>query len=639
MRLIIMKKSQKHLILNWVLLLICSLSLTSSICQEIPDSMFKNSNAIVLKDEKVITHNEINKYVLHHNYQVKILNAKGKSHQSLNFYYKKSSEKIKKIQITVFDENGNVLRKVKSKEIEDFSSTGGFTFISDFRFKHWEYKFADYPITIAYSYIKESRNTHTLPFWNPIPTYNTSVVYSSYTLNSTLPIRVKELNFSDFSTISKRNTSYIMNNQVSVKEEAYIPPWSRTMPIAIICPEQFYFEGVKGKFSTWKEFGKWYHTNFLKNKVSPDKDLIKKDVNLELTGDENDFEIAKMLYDYVQENTRYVSISFDDGGIDPMHPKKVHEVKYGDCKALSLYMKTLLDAHDIPSNYVLVAADSKHQLNLFSDFPSVFSGNHVILNIPLGGDTTWVDCTSHYYPFNFLGSFTDNRTVFEVNENGGALIQTPYYSSDLNSTFDTMLVQLKPNGDLRVSSFKVSHGIKIEEIVPLSGLSQNEMEDYMKEEELADIFFTDLSKVDIRINEDSLQSKRSFECTFSNIIEKAGNYIFIPYSIAKMEIPQLPKDALRKHMIHFPRTYEENHHIIFTTPEPYSIVNDSLYTIESPFGFYKMSLTGKDPKNIIVDRTFKLKKGTYRTTQYGAIKQFLDKCLKSEQSKLILQSL
>ena len=52
-------------------------------------------------------------------------------------------------------------------------------------------------------------------------------------------------------------------------------------------------------------------------------------------------EKAKIVYKYMQEKTRYISVQVGIGGFKPMLAKDVDRLGYGDCKALSNYTKAL----------------------------------------------------------------------------------------------------------------------------------------------------------------------------------------------------------------------------------------------------------------------------------------------------------
>ena len=77
----------------------------------------------------------------------------------------------------------------------------------------------------------------------------------------------------------------------------------------------------------------------IKNLVGNEKDPIKK---------------AKIVYKYVQEKSRYVSIQVGIGGWKPMLANDVDRLGYGDCKALIKLYKSFLNAVDVPSYYTII---------------------------------------------------------------------------------------------------------------------------------------------------------------------------------------------------------------------------------------------------------------------------------------------
>ena len=121
-----------------------------------------------------------------------------------------------------------------------------------------------------------------------------------------------------------------------------------------------------------------------------------------VTGIEDKLEKAKIIYKYVQENTRYISVQIGIGGFRPINAIDVDRVKYGDCKGLSNYTMALLKAVNVPSYYTVVEAGNR-KVDFEDDFADLRQGNHAILAIPYKGSYYWIDCTSQIHPFRIFG--------------------------------------------------------------------------------------------------------------------------------------------------------------------------------------------------------------------------------------------
>jgi hypothetical protein len=79
----------------------------------------------------------------------------------------------------------------------------------------------------------------------------------------------------------------------------------------------------------------------------------------------------------------------------------VAEKKYGDCKALSNYMVSLLKEAGVKAHYVL--ATSGDEKGLERRFSGTLFFNHAICCVPNGKDTIWLECTSQTQPAGFMG--------------------------------------------------------------------------------------------------------------------------------------------------------------------------------------------------------------------------------------------
>src|SRR5690606_15081789 len=160
------------------------------------------------------------------------------------------------------------------------------------------------------------------------------------------------------------------------------------------------YENIKEEYIVWLIYSKWLYNNLLKcrtNLSSETQSFVK-----ELVKDVKDQkEAAKLIYEYVQKKNRYISVQVGIGGFMPMKASEVDALSYGDCKALTNYTAALLKVVGINSHYTEVYA-GKNKVNYLRDFASGGQGNHIILCVPFGKDTTWLECTSKDAPFGYL---------------------------------------------------------------------------------------------------------------------------------------------------------------------------------------------------------------------------------------------
>jgi len=393
----------------------------------IQDSLVKNANSVVRYDINEITILSDTKMEIYEAVAVTVLNEKAA--YLLDFYrsYTENSTSIKDIELVYLDENGNEIYKPKRKEISDLNRYDNMSIATSQKYKTFDFVPKFFPVTIVFSLKTKTTNTCFIPDWNPIWGSKIAVEKSSYKIeNQTgIPLNIRENNFDDYNIIKDSENSYFVANLKSLKSEKYMPNYKSFMPYLQLSLQDFNYEGIKGSADEWTTYGQWIYDSFLKNRDSFDEAKLKNEISKNVLDLANKKEIAKAVYKYVQENTRYISIQLNERGFKPMSPAKVDEYKYGDCKGLSFYTIALLDMFDIQANYVVVFAGSNAKLSLNKNFFNHQQANHAILNIPFDDELVWLDATSNVLPFNFLGSFTDDRLVLSINKSNSELIQTP----------------------------------------------------------------------------------------------------------------------------------------------------------------------------------------------------------------------
>jgi transglutaminase-like putative cysteine protease len=217
--------------------------------------------------------------------------------------------------------------------------------------------------------------------------------------------------------------------------------------VVMTAPTVFQLEDRAGEMSSWKSFGAWDHRLFVGRDMLPPGAI--QDVQRVVGPGDSPRQKVLKLYEYMQSRTRYVSVQLGIGGFQPFDATYVHERGYGDCKALSNYMVALLKAAGITAYPVLIKAGRSRSLYL-RDFPSQ-QFNHVIVCVPLGRDSVWLECTDQTSPAGHLGDFTENRFGLLITPAGGVIVQTPASSSSDNVQYRVTRARLAASGTAEIS--------------------------------------------------------------------------------------------------------------------------------------------------------------------------------------------
>ena len=263
-----------------------------------------------------------------------------------------------------------------------------------------------------------------------------------------------------------------IKNLKAIKKEEHVLRWN-VLPEVRFAVNTFNCYGYPGDFSSWQSFGKWIQSlNSDVCTLSPERAAeIRKMTDTIKT----DKEKARFLYNYLQQNVRYVSVQLGIGGYKPFSATFVDQKKYGDCKALSNYMYALLKAVNINADYAIIrAGDNEEPADLF--FPAN-SFNHAILCVPFKNDTTWLECTSSTQPFGKLGPFTENRNALIITEDGGKLVNTPRSTMQDNQFNSESHIVLDADGGAK-ASIKIScTGGYRDDYIGLSALKMDEQKE------------------------------------------------------------------------------------------------------------------------------------------------------------------
>jgi transglutaminase-like putative cysteine protease len=325
----------------------------------------------------------------------------------------------------IIDPKGNTVRKFKKKDLTTRNDLSYQAFYQDNLITEFDLYWNQYPYQVEYSYTITEEEYLYVAWWTPLLYSNLPTRESSLEINAPSDYTIHISQSGDFayneSKTEDRKIYYWESTTVKkTKDEIYSPPIRELIPMVSVVPSKFKY-GVNGSLDSWSSFGSWLNDLNEGTDQLPlsEKIIIKKLVD----GIDDKREVIKKIYYYLQDHTKYINVAIDVGGLKSYSASYVCQNKYGDCKALTTYMKSMLKSVGIESHYTVINA-GKNEAKIKRNFPSQ-KFNHVILAIPLENDTIWLENTSNALPYNYLGTFTQNRYALAVNEEKSELVQTP----------------------------------------------------------------------------------------------------------------------------------------------------------------------------------------------------------------------
>jgi hypothetical protein len=565
-------------------------------------------------------------------YEIKIYNRAGEKFTKISIPYSRLI-KISKLEAYVKDKNGAIIKKLEKGDVTSRNAISDNSLYEDDFVKEFTLKHNSYPYSIFYTYQLQEEEFLQIDYW--VPVIDRKVPTLKAILKVEAPVDYKISFKSQFvDHFSADTTDLLVKYSWSTsfknifEPEIFSPPVISYIPYVIIVPRIFKYD-QQGSFESWLTFGDWQN-NLLKG--LSDLPLSEKSNTLNLIAGISDTrEKVKILYKYLQDHTRYINITIETGGLKPFPASYVAENKYGDCKALSNYFKAVLDFAGVQSYYTKVnAGDPK--VTIDKNFSSQ-QFNHIILCVPVKNDTIWLDCTSDG-PFNYLGTFTQDRDVLIIEQGKSHFTRTPSLSYD--DVMEKRSIKFHQNlQNQAVAAFSnVYRGEKYETLFYLlHSLNESDQSQVFRNRFVEDGF--ELINFSLsNSNKDSPEIFLSYSAKSNKVYKDYGNDLLIdilPFSIPRFEDPLKRKLPVQ---IDYPIFKVDT--LEYDIPVGYSVTgNFSNQAIVSEFGKYKIETVQKDKKVGII-KSFMLFSGKYTVARYPDFYEFIRKVIDLENNNKIV---
>lgn len=604
----------------------------------IPDSLKTDANVVIRESLTSYTRLSIDHYKERNYRVITILNPKGDSYAEISIPYDDNSN-VLSFEAFIYDEDGQELDKIKKRDLEDVAVNYSSTMMSDNRMLQYEPNINSYPYTIAFEYEVDNKSLMTFGNWIPSEYFNVALEKAELVVNTPteFELRSKSLNY-DFETeISNHdgvNTyRWKAENIAAVKRYRNRPPRYLSFPVVMLMPNRFSYDGFEGDFSNWHNYGRWVH-QLLEGRDELPQETIDEIQQL-VANAPDDREKVKRLYRYLQEKTRYVSIQYGIGGFQPFEASYVDQKSYGDCKALSNYMVTLLKQVGIKAYYAEIGSGLNQNI-LFPDFATATQTNHVITCVPLENDTIWLECTNQRFPFNYLGTSNSDRYALLITDDGGQLAKTPCYPQPLNKRNLNINFQLHESGACEFESTADFTNYLYEYVFSLLNMSADDQKKALLEG--LDSKGIELSELELNDVSDTIaRATVALKGKLSGICAKAGNRLLVTPGFLYSNF--YPKDLSLKRTVNF---YEANGYVYndslrLALPEDYELEflpKDASF--ENKFGSCSYHYEQADGQ-LLVKREVSINKGEYTPDEFLMLNLFFAFCDKMDHNRIVLK--
>lgn len=602
----------------------------------IPDSLKENAFAVVRDNTISFTQSGINHATYNVTYVVTILEKKGDVFAHFSFNGDKFRE-LSSFSGTVRDAAGNVIKKIKKGDLT-FSTLSETSLASDATEAVYYCQSASYPFTVEYEYQEKWKNGIMMyPPFIPCGNFHLAVEKASSKVEvpSSIELRSKDKGIAlQKETIDNKYVySASLDNLKAIAYEPLAPSILNLIPAYILmAPSDFCYDSHCGNMKDWVNYGLWVK-ELLKGRdqLSPDFVVKLKEMT---QGAKTEREKIKILYEYMQKNTRYVSIQLGIGGFQPMPASEVAKVNFGDCKALTNYLKAMLNAIGIPSNYCEISLSRKR---FTTDFFSPSQTNHAILMVPQKSDTIWVECTNQSLPFGYIHQDIAGNDALVISDKGGTICRLPSYKDNQNMQKSIIDLSVKEDGS-------VSGTIRLEENLDGFEYTYSTLESKDREKILryinSNIQMTKVQydNIETSVKKDQYPSTYlSANFTGNDFANKTGSRLFVPICPLKKSYFEVFTSPNRTLDIIVKTGFSKSDSISINLPEGSS--TESLpkdIDLQTKFGTFTTQIKQEGNK-IIYLQNIDIFSGEYDKTDYQDIKSFFSQINSALKRKVVLK--
>ncbi|MBL7740686.1 MAG: transglutaminase domain-containing protein [Chitinophagaceae bacterium] len=245
---------------------------------------------------------------------------------------------------------------------------------------------------------------------------------------SWVQLEIKEYHFKKYNI--RKNVSQSGDETVYTYSASNIPSFSREQDapglthyaphILVLTKSAQPKDEMHTYFKTVKEQYGWYKS--LVQQIGDDEKIIKEKTQEITTGLATDEEKVKKIFQWVQDNIRYIAFENGIAGFKPEKSQEVLRKKYGDCKGMANLLTNMLRSINLDARRCWIG--TKHIAYDYST-PSLSVDNHMICVWMNKGKPVYLDATEKYIGFGEIAERIQGKQTLIENGNQYLLEKVP----------------------------------------------------------------------------------------------------------------------------------------------------------------------------------------------------------------------
>ncbi len=567
-----------------------------------------------------------------------VFNRDGREFGLRSIPYDRFSE-VKELEGALYDRTGEEIRTLDADDVKDLSDISAYSLYEDSRVRNAELYHDQYPYTVEFRYRIRYGGILNYPRWVAQPS-GEPVVRSSFEV--VMPAAEELRYWTSADTLrpsvtvtgGERRYLWSASELPELSEDELEEDVEKRTSVVRIAPREFELADRPGTMTDWRAFGAWAGALFAGKGSLPPR--AREEVAALLGGTTGAREKAARLYRFLQDRSRYVNVTLGIGGWEPYDAAYVYERGYGDCKALSNFMIALLAEAGIRAYPALIEAGGSRS-TMLPDFPSAWF-NHVIVCVPSGSDSLWLECTSKAFPFAYLGSFTENRPALLLTQEGGVLVRTPASTSRENVLARGGRVEIRGFGDAVATLRILREGNRSEWVrtIMLTGSAQEK--DRWTSSEVGVSGATVKTCEVSGVKDHSLRIEEVMSVDLPRFAPVSGRRLFFQPNLTNRNASSPAERRGRKSPIRFLYPRCDLDSILYVLPR--GAVRESLpaaITMRASFGTFQSSSVAVGDSAILYTRRLDILTSEIAPDRYPEYVKFMTEVVKADRAQAVLR--